>query len=365
MVLRDQVALPRLVACDGANNEAGLTPTPHPVGTTRNKVGEQTVNASSTWTDQLARAAKIALAVVAGLAVLAVPSVAATTAAQAEDNEVSPAVRSAVLYASLQRAVGGPVGARLADGVPLPGAPPISAISGPPTPLMPNAAVPPGPGRAAKKIVSQKQLLKLVKRHFPKDQIGNAMAVAECESGQRSIVGDTNPDGTTDWGVFQLNDAGTLQGSLRTIGVNFADTRAAQVAALDPVTNVKAAGAIYRDRGWAPWVCAYRQQIVASLYTNEPGPMYGRYDPVGGSLGPLAASDDALAESKQQAKAKAKAEAKAKAKAKAEAKAKAKAKEKAKADAKAKEKAKAPAKPAPSAPPSAGPGSGNDPVSNP
>ncbi|MGA9147554.1 MAG: hypothetical protein WBZ04_08355, partial [Candidatus Nanopelagicales bacterium] len=158
-----------------------------------------------------------------------------------------------------------------------------------------------------KKVVSQKELLRLVKKNFPQDQIGNAMAVAQCESGQRSIVGDTNPDGTTDWGVFQLNDAGTLQGSLRTIGVSFADTRAAQVAALNPVINVKAAGAIYRDRGWAPWVCAYKQQIVASLYSNDRGPMYGRYNAVGGSLGSLKPSDADLAKMKAKEKAKAKA----------------------------------------------------------
>lgn len=300
--------------------------------------------------------AKVSAVVVAGAAVLAIPSLAAANAVQSQDEQVSPGVRNAVLQASLsQRSEVAPVTGPIAGGggaLEARVAPAPTAMAAGVPAAGPAAAVPPGaprsalPAPAATKIVSQKQLLALVKKHFPADQIGNAMAVAQCESGQRSIVGSTNPDGTTDWGIFQLNDAGTLQGSLRRIGVSFADTRAAQVAALNPVTNVKAAGAIYKDRGWSPWVCAYKQQIVASLYSNEKGPMYGRYSVVGGSLGPLNPSAADLA----------------KAKAKEKEKAKAKAKEKEKQKAKDKEKAKAPAQPAkpsptptPSTSPSASP----------
>jgi hypothetical protein len=270
-------------------------------------VGELGVNVSSTFS-RVGKAAKVGGAVVAAAVVVAVPTFAATVAAQADDTEVSPAIRDAVVSSGFAQVGGGPVGGVLAAGIPVPGGPPQAVAPGAPgAPTATTAVASAAPLPAAKKVVSQKELLRLVKKNFPQDQIGNAMAVAQCESGQRSIVGDTNPDGTADWGVFQLNDAGTLQGSLRTIGVSFADTRAAQVAALNPVINVKAAGAIYRDRGWAPWVCAYKQQIVASLYSNDRGPMYGRYNAVGGSLGSLKPSDADLAKMKAKEKAKAKA----------------------------------------------------------
>lgn len=142
-----------------------------------------------------------------------------------------------------------------------------------------------GTGNAAApinaRIVSSKYVLRLVRSHFPRREVGNAMAVAACESGQRSIQGDTNSDGTTDWGIFQLNDGGTLQGSLSAIGRAARDTRAAQIAAMNAAINVKAAAAIFRERGWSPWVCAYKQQIVAALYSNTPGPLAGKFTVVG------------------------------------------------------------------------------------
>ncbi|MCH9815908.1 MAG: hypothetical protein K0U64_05565 [Actinomycetia bacterium] len=118
----------------------------------------------------------------------------------------------------------------------------------------------------------------LVKKHFPASQLGNAMAVAACESGHSDAVGAVNNDGTVDWGVFQLNDGGTLQGSLSAIGVSYGSKAQAQKIALDTETNVKAAASIYASRGWAPWVCAYKIRIVASLYGNSPGPMNGKFD---------------------------------------------------------------------------------------
>ena len=121
----------------------------------------------------------------------------------------------------------------------------------------------------------------LVKKHFPASQLGNAMAVAACESGHSDAVGAVNNDGTVDWGVFQLNDGGTLQGSLSAIGVPYGTKGEAQKIALDTETNVKAAASIYASRGWAPWVCAYKIRIVASLYGNTPGPMNGKFDDMG------------------------------------------------------------------------------------
>ncbi len=137
--------------------------------------------------------------------------------------------------------------------------------------------------------VGTSQVLALVKQHFPADQVGNAMAVARCESGHSNAVGATNSNGTTDWGVFQLNDGGTLQGGLRRIGAAFTTTAEAQQLALDAETNVRAARTIYDNRGWAPWVCAYKTGIVAGLYSSTPGPMNGRYDERGLSTTPFTA----------------------------------------------------------------------------
>ena len=134
------------------------------------------------------------------------------------------------------------------------------------------------------KIVSRNQVLRLVRQYFPGDQVGNAMAVASCESGQLSVQGATNSNGTTDWGIFQLNDGGTLQSALAAIGRPAKDKRAAQVAAMDAATNVQAAAKIYSAGGWAPWVCAYKQQIVAGLWSNKPGPMAGKYSVIGVEL---------------------------------------------------------------------------------
>ncbi len=154
------------------------------------------------------------------------------------------------------------------------------AVVAPAVAAVPNAKV-------AANVVSSDALVKLVRKNFPAAQIGNAMAIADCESGQRSMQGDPNFDGTTDWGVFQLNDGGTLQGALAAIGRSASDKATAQRLAMDAAINVKAAAAIWRDRGWAPWVCAYKQQIVNALWSNAPGPMYGRFTIIGKATGPI------------------------------------------------------------------------------
>lgn len=123
-----------------------------------------------------------------------------------------------------------------------------------------------------------RQIQSLVKKYFPADQLGNAMAVSACESGHSDAKGAVNSDGTVDWGVFQLNDGGTLQGSLDAIGVSYSSTAEAQKRALDTATNVKAAASIYAERGWGPWVCAYKIGVVAALYSSTPGPMDGKFD---------------------------------------------------------------------------------------
>lgn len=117
-----------------------------------------------------------------------------------------------------------------------------------------------------------------VRKYFPEDQLGNAMAVSACESGHSDAKGAVNSDGTIDWGVFQLNDGGTLQAALDSIGVTYSSTAEARQLALKTEINVKAAAQIYAGRGWAPWVCAYKIGVVGGLYSNTPGPMDGKFD---------------------------------------------------------------------------------------
>ncbi len=150
----------------------------------------------------------------------------------------------------------------------------------------PQAAV------AAQTIPSQQRILNLVNKHFPANEVGHAMAVAQCESGQANRIGSTNQNGTTDFGVFQLNNGGTLQTGLRMIGHPFGSMTDAENAALREDVNVRAAAAIWRSRGgWGPWVCASNLGIVKSLYTNEKGPAYGTFSAVGNPGLTLPAAD--------------------------------------------------------------------------
>lgn len=84
------------------------------------------------------------------------------------------------------------------------------------------------------------------------DQVEDkAIRVARCESGLNPIaVGGPNSNGSLDFGVFQFNDGGTLQGYLP------GDTTRAKIDnSLHADDNIRAALALYRDRGWQPWAC--------------------------------------------------------------------------------------------------------------
>jgi len=128
---------------------------------------------------------------------------------------------------------------------------------------------------------STAEVLDLVSANFPADQVGNAMAVSRCESGHGNRVSKPNTNGSRDFGVFQINDGGTLQAALRAIGVSFSDITDAREKALDPALNVRMARAIWDSRGWQPWTCAAKLKIVSGLYKKSPGPMAGKYDNYG------------------------------------------------------------------------------------
>ena len=125
------------------------------------------------------------------------------------------------------------------------------------------------------------EVLRLVRKNFPADQVGNAMAVSRCESGHGNRVSKPNGNGSRDFGIFQVNDGGTLQAALKRIGVPFSNISQAREKALNPALNVRMARAIWDSRGWQPWTCAAKLKIVAGLYQSAPGPMDGKYDEYG------------------------------------------------------------------------------------
>jgi hypothetical protein len=124
-------------------------------------------------------------------------------------------------------------------------------------------------------------VLALVRKYFPAGEVSNAMAVARCESSLTNQVSAMNQNGTHDFGLFQLNDGGTLQAALRRINEPFTDTAQARQKALDAEVNVRMARVLWDSRGWQPWVCAADLKIVSGLYQRAPGPMYGKYNEQG------------------------------------------------------------------------------------
>lgn len=87
-----------------------------------------------------------------------------------------------------------------------------------------------------------------IRRAFRK-QLGNAAWRSALRISWResrllpNVVNDTNTNGTNDWGLFQLNDGGTLQ---------FAGGIPGQDV-LAPQWNARAAARIVADVGWDPW----------------------------------------------------------------------------------------------------------------
>lgn len=116
--------------------------------------------------------------------------------------------------------------------------------------------------------VTNAMVYALIQRYFPPQEWAAANAVSACESGQRNVVSAPNRNGSRDWGVFQLNDGGTLQGLLSQTGL----PSGVFAPALDADWNVRAAAQLWRQRGWQPWVCAAKLGIVDGLYSSRRGP---------------------------------------------------------------------------------------------
>jgi hypothetical protein len=103
---------------------------------------------------------------------------------------------------------------------------------------------------------------------FPPDQIVTAVAVALAESGGETTATNRNSNGSTDYGLWQIN---TVHGALLNQGDKF-----------NPLDNAKMALTVYARAGnkWTPWSVyksgTYRAQLnTATLAARNPVPPAG------------------------------------------------------------------------------------------
>lgn len=93
-------------------------------------------------------------------------------------------------------------------------------------------------------VVSALYIKKVFRKKFDKPAAESALRISWRESRLLpNVVNDKNTNGTNDWGLFQLNDGGTLQYAGGTPGTS----------ALKPKWNVRAAARLITDVGWGPW----------------------------------------------------------------------------------------------------------------
>ena len=93
-------------------------------------------------------------------------------------------------------------------------------------------------------VVSALYIKKVFRKKFDKAAADSALRISWRESRLLpNVVNDKNNNGTNDWGLFQLNDGGTLQYAGGTPGES----------ALKPKWNVRAAARLIADVGWGPW----------------------------------------------------------------------------------------------------------------
>jgi|SoiMethySBSTD1v2_1073268.scaffolds.fasta_scaffold13508_13 hypothetical protein len=100
---------------------------------------------------------------------------------------------------------------------------------------------------------------------FPPDQIQTATAVALAESGGETTATNRNSNGSTDYGLWQIN---TIHGQLLNQGDKF-----------NPLDNAKMALTVYARAGnkWTPWTVyktgAYQAQMnTARMAASQPTP---------------------------------------------------------------------------------------------
>lgn len=86
--------------------------------------------------------------------------------------------------------------------------------------------------------------MSLLKRYFPVDQVNNASNVMFKESGFRPNATNVNSNGTTDYGLFQINSVHSPD--IQKQGMTLQDM-------LDAAKNIQYAAQIYKQQGWNPW----------------------------------------------------------------------------------------------------------------
>lgn len=90
----------------------------------------------------------------------------------------------------------------------------------------------------------------LIRQTFPEEPY-TAIAIATCESGLRPDAHNKhNRDGTTDGGLWQINDVHNEQ--LDRLGLS----------KWNPEDATRYARMLYEEQGWSPWVC-YTKNLIA------------------------------------------------------------------------------------------------------
>lgn len=85
------------------------------------------------------------------------------------------------------------------------------------------------------------QLAYLAQQYWPADQVARAVQVALRESGGNPAATNHNTNGTTDWGLWQIND------------VNLGTVKQTGPELLHAVNNAIAAHTLWSRSGWQPW----------------------------------------------------------------------------------------------------------------
>lgn len=118
---------------------------------------------------------------------------------------------------------------------------------------------------------------------FPADQVATATAVALAESGGNTDASHRNSNGSTDYGLFQIN---SVHGSLLDQGNRF-----------DPAANARMAYNVWKGAGgsWSPWATYTSQRYRAFVPRATLAAARPSSSPAGASATGEATAGDAAA----------------------------------------------------------------------
>ena len=95
----------------------------------------------------------------------------------------------------------------------------------------------------------------LIAKYFPANQVQNAIAVMNGESGGDAAAHNTN--GEDSRGLFQINVSPAANPDL------------AKYNLFDPETNIRIAAQMQKERGWQPWTAAQKLGITDNITDNS------------------------------------------------------------------------------------------------